>query len=99
MVEDNFNLQMSRESPCIAHLVVDETQGNSCAATVTFRQEKKGRKRSCETLRKEFNGSRWLGKNSTISVVDSFMGLTPLSGAADAKIQYVLGILAAIIPR
>ena len=91
MVEENFNLQISHESPCIAH-VIDESQGNSCAATVTFRQERKGRKRSCETLKKEFNGSHWLGKTSTISVVDDFMGLTPLSGAADAKIQYVLVI-------
>lgn len=86
MVEENFNLQISHESPCIAH-VIDESQGNSCAATVTFRQERKGRKRSCETLKKEFNGSHWLGKTSTISVVDDFMGLTPLSGAADAKIH------------
>lgn len=97
MVEENFNLQIHQESPCIAHSVIDETQGNSCAATVTFRQERKGRKRSCETLKKAFNGSNWLGKTSTISVVDDFMGLTPLSGAADAKIQYVLAIPAVII--
>lgn len=89
MVEENFNLQLSRESLCIAHSVVDETEGNSCAATVTFQSEKEGRQRSCETLKNEFNGSRWLGTTSTISVVDDFMGLTPLSGAADAKIQYV----------
>lgn len=42
MVEENFNLQLSRESPCIAHSVVDETKGNSCAATITFRSEKEG---------------------------------------------------------
>ena len=92
MVEENFNLQISPRSPCIAHSVVDDTQGNSCVATVTFRRERKGLKRSCETLKKDINGSHWLGKTSTISVVDDFMGLTPLSGAADAKIQYVLVI-------
>lgn len=96
MVEENFKMQISSESPCIVHLVADETQGNSRAATVTFRQERKGRKRSCETLRKQFNGSKWLGTNSTISVVDDFLGLTPLSGAADAEIQYVLALAAAM---
>ncbi|MCJ1461653.1 hypothetical protein MMC07_000250 [Pseudocyphellaria aurata] len=86
-VANNFNVRISRESPCIAHVVADETQGNSCAATVTFRRETKGQKRSCETLRKEFNGSTWQGTSSTISVVDDFMGLTPLSGTADADVH------------
>lgn len=90
MVEENFNFGISPESRCTAHLVTDETQDNSRAATVTFRNEKKGRKRSCETLRKEFDGSKWRGTSSTISVVHDFMGLMPLSGAADSKIQYVL---------
>ena len=96
MVEENFKMRISSESPCIVHLVADETQGNSRAATVTFRQERKGRKRSCETLRKEFNGSKWLGTNSTISVGYDFLGLTPLFGAADAEIQYVLALVAAM---
>lgn len=39
MVEENFNLQLLRESPCIAHSVVDETEGNSCAATVTNQRQ------------------------------------------------------------
>lgn len=99
MVEDNFNMRISPESRCTAHLVADETQENSRAATVTFRNEKKGRRRSCETLIKEFNGSQWLGTSSTISVVDDFMGLTPLFGAADSKIQYVLVFLAVFVLR
>lgn len=96
-VANNFNMRISPESPCVAHVVADESQGNLCAATVTFRRETKGKKRSCETLRKEFNGSTWLGTSSTISVVDDFMGLTPLSGAADADIQYVMVLPAVIV--
>lgn len=89
-VEDNFKLRISSASPCKVHVVTDETHGNSRAATVTFQDEAKGKKRSCETLKKEFNASKWLGTSSTISVGDDFMGLTPLFGTADATIQYVL---------
>lgn len=38
---------------------------------------------------KSFNGSKFRGLSSTISVADDFIGLTPLSGAANAPIQYV----------
>lgn len=93
-VEENFNSRISPESPCKVHVVTDETHENSCAATVTFQDEAKGRKRKCEDLKKEFNASKWIGKSSTISVVDDFMGLTPLFGTADARKQYVLAISA-----
>lgn len=47
------------------------------------------KKNGCEALKNEFNGSDGQGTISTISVVDDFIGLIPLSDAADAKIQYV----------
>lgn len=43
-----------------------------------------------EKIGKEFNLSKWPKKGSLLSVLDDFIGLTPLSGAADAKIQYAL---------
>ena len=94
-VEDNFNPAISPESPCVVSPVVDETQGHTRTTTVTFRNEKKGRKRSVEELIKSFNRSSFRGLSSTISVADHFIGLTPLSGAADAPIQYV----SALFPR
>lgn len=88
-VQNNFNPAISVESPCVVSPVVDEIQGDSRTTTVTFRNEKKGRKRTVDELINFFNRSRFGGLSSTISVADHFIGLTPLSGAADAPIQYV----------
>lgn len=89
MVQDNFNLTIHPESACLSGAVVEESQGNSCSTTVTFTKERNGRKRSCETLRDQFNGSYFRGQSSTISVTSDFLGLTPLSGNRKAPIQYV----------
>lgn len=86
-VENNFNHSIDPESPCVAGPVVKDLQGNTCSTTVTLRNEKHGKKRSCDSLRKHFNHSHFRGYNSTISVQDSFYGLTPLAGEADAPIQ------------
>lgn len=48
------------------------------------------RTQSAVILRKLLNESNWPKKSSILSVVDDFIGLTPLSGAADARIQYAL---------
>lgn len=87
-VEHNFNLSIDPESPCISGPVVDEVQGNTCSTTVTFRNEKRGKRRSCEALKEAFNRSSFRGLSTTISVADDFLGLTPLAGPADAPIQY-----------
>ena len=89
-VEDFFNLSIDINSPCVAGTVVDELQGNTCSATVTFRNEKHGKRRTSQKLIEEFNASAFRGStSSTISVTDSFLGLTPLAGEADAPVQYV----------
>ena len=88
-MESNFNLSIDPHSPCVAGPVVDELQGNTCSTTVTFRNEKHGKHRSCEALREHFNRSNFRGLSTTISVTDDFFGLTPLFGEADAPVQYV----------
>ena len=88
-VERFFNLSIDPDSPCVAGPIVEELQGNTCSTTVTFRNEKHGKHRSCESLRDHFNRSKFRGLSATISVTGDFFGLTPLSGEADAPVQYV----------
>ena len=88
-VENDFNLSIDSDSPCVAGPTVKELQGNTCSTTVTFRSEKHDKKRNCDSLRDHFNRSHFRGSSSTISVTDGFYGLTPLSGEVNAPIQYV----------
>ena len=90
-MEDHFNQSIDTDSPCVAGPVVDELQGNTCSTTVTFRDEKRsGRGWKSQKIMKSFNASGFRGAtNSTISVTDSFLGLTPLAGEANAPVQYV----------
>ncbi len=86
-VMDHFNLPS--DSQCVVGPVVDLQDGNKLT-TVVFRNEKSGLKRSCEDLMKAFNRASFRGGSNTISVKDDFKGLTPLSGAINAPVQYVL---------
>lgn len=86
-VEDHFSLPP--DSQCVVGPVVDLQDGTRLT-TVIFRKEKSGLKRSCEDLIKAFNRSSFRGGSNTISVKDDFRGLTPLSGAVNAPIQYVV---------
>lgn len=98
-VEDHFNAQMHPDTPCAVSKIVEDVRGHSSAATVTFRKEKRGRARSCGSLREAFNRSGFRGGSKLLSVTDDFLGLTPLSGPVDAPIQYVLLISNKLICR
>ncbi|KAL2047637.1 hypothetical protein N7G274_000679 [Stereocaulon virgatum] len=89
-VENYFDLSIDPHSPCVAGPVVDELQGNTCSTTVTFRNEKHGKHRTCESLKEYFNRSNFRGLSTTISVTNDFFGLTPLSGKVDASVHIYL---------
>ena len=90
-VEDHFNQSIDTNSPCVAGPIVDELQGNTCSTTVTFRDGRiSGKAGKSQKIMKKFNALGFRGApDSTISVTDSFLGLTPLAGEANAPVQYV----------